>query len=52
VVIFLRGVLTERITAIMWNRRPATSEEEAEAEESTANDVSVAGVAMATGEEM
>src|ERR1700738_4764748 len=32
VVIFLRGVLTERITAIMWNRRPASSEETAEAE--------------------
>ncbi|GAC1364113.1 MAG: PTS glucitol/sorbitol transporter subunit IIC [Ktedonobacteraceae bacterium] len=56
VVIFLRGVLTERITAIMWNMRPASSEETAEAEESTeestVDTVPATGVALATGEEM
>ena len=42
VVIFMRGLLTERITAIMWARRRASSSEEswvAESEEAVADEV-------------
>lgn len=42
VVIFMRGLLTERITAVMWARRRSSSEEEswvAESEEAVADEV-------------
>jgi PTS system glucitol/sorbitol-specific IIC component len=42
VVIFMRGLLTERITAVMWARRRASSSEESwvtESEESVADEV-------------
>lgn len=55
VVIFMRGIVTERITAIMWARRASTesSEEEVSAGE-TGNEVELggAGAALATNEEL
>ena len=54
VVIFMRGVVTERITAIMWARRPSTASEEAEEEEVEATsegEIAAGGAAFATNEE-
>jgi glucitol/sorbitol PTS system EIIC component len=49
VVIFIRGLVTERITAVMWARRPAA---EAEAEEEAAGaEEEMSGAVLATGEE-
>ncbi|QBD78527.1 PTS sorbitol transporter subunit IIC [Ktedonosporobacter rubrisoli] len=49
-VIFIRGLVTERITAIMWARRPVA--ENAEGEEGAEESVmDVDGAALATGEE-
>jgi glucitol/sorbitol PTS system EIIC component len=50
VVIFIRGLATERITAVMWARRPST--EAAEEETAVADAETSAGPALATGEEM
>ncbi len=51
VVIFMRGLVTERITAIMWARRPAAAtSEEAEAEMNMSG-VEAGGAAFAAGEE-
>ncbi len=49
VVIFLRGVVTERITAIMWARRPGAEVSESEA--AVEGGVAEGGVALASGEE-
>jgi PTS system glucitol/sorbitol-specific IIC component len=52
VVIFMRGLLTERITAIMWSRRRASADEESTEEEvETAEEPVVSEPAMITGEE-
>ncbi len=55
IVIFMRGLVTERITAVMWARRPvAETSEEAEAEAEAKIDVSgieAGGAALAAGEE-
>lgn len=56
VVIFMRGVVTERITAIMWARRASSesAEEDAAAEEAEATsegEIAAGGAAFATREE-
>ncbi len=45
VVIFIRGLVTERITAVMWARRPVAEATEEVAEEE------MSGAVLATGEE-
>jgi PTS system glucitol/sorbitol-specific IIC component len=49
-VIFIRGLVTERITAVMWSRRPGAEAEEAEATEEPAAE-ETSGATLATGEE-
>ncbi|MBE3558122.1 MAG: PTS glucitol/sorbitol transporter subunit IIC [Ktedonobacteraceae bacterium] len=49
-VIFIRGLLTERITAIMWARRPVASAESQESAEA-AMETEGSGAALASGEE-
>jgi PTS system glucitol/sorbitol-specific IIC component len=53
VVIFMRGILTERITAIMWSRRRSSDNEEGTEEEveTEAEEPVLSETAMATGEE-
>lgn len=54
VVIFMRGVVTERITAIMWARRASSAsaeEEEAEVEATSEGEMATGGAALATSEE-
>lgn len=54
VVIFMRGLVTERITAIMWARRPGTASEEAEeteVESTSEGEIAAGGAAYATNEE-
>lgn len=54
VVIFMRGIVTERITAVMWARRASSEsaeEEEAEVEATSEGEIATGGAALATGEE-
>ncbi len=54
VVIFMRGVVTERITSIMWARRAsseAADAENAEVEATSEGEIAAGGVAFATNEE-
>jgi PTS system glucitol/sorbitol-specific IIC component len=50
-VIFLRGLVTERVTAIMWARRSSTEATEEEASESEDVALESGEVSLATGEE-
>lgn len=54
VVIFIRGIVTERITAVMWARRPS-SDTATQAEENTNIDmagIEAGGAALASSEEV
>ncbi len=54
VVIFIRGIVTERITAVMWARRPA-SDSSAQSEENVSIDmagIETGGAALASSEEI